>query len=143
MKKLKKIFSLYDKYKEVINYLIFGFLTTVISLIVYYALTFSVVNPDNAFELQIANILSWVAGVSFAYVTNRKYVFKSNNSNVKRELFSFVGSRVITLLMDMFIMGLFVTILGFNDKIMKIISQVIVIVSNYFFSKIIVFKKQK
>lgn len=59
-------------------YLIFGVLTTVVSLAVYYLLIFTVLNPENAIQLQIANILSWVAGVAFAYITNRKYVFESN-----------------------------------------------------------------
>ncbi|MBQ6494981.1 MAG: GtrA family protein [Bacilli bacterium] len=134
--------NLYNNYKEVINYLIFGFLTTIISLIVYYALTLTIINPNKAIELQVANILSWVAGVIFAYITNRKYVFNSKNKNVKKELISFVSARVVTLLLDMFIMGLFVSILGFNDRIMKIISQIIVIISNYIFSKLFVFKKR-
>lgn len=136
-----KIINFYNKYKEIINYLIFGFLTTVVSLIVYYGLTFTIINPNKAIELQIANILSWLAGVIFAYVTNRKYVFNSKNSNIKKELFNFGGARVITLAMDMVIMGVFVTVLGLNDKIMKIISQIIVVASNYIFSKLFVFKK--
>lgn len=139
---MKKVINLYNNYKEVINYLIFGFLTTIISLIVYYALTLTIINPNKAIELQVANILSWVAGVTFAYITNRKYVFNSKNKNVKKELISFVSARVVTLLLDMFIMGLFVSILGFNDRIMKIISQIIVIISNYIFSKLFVFKKR-
>lgn len=139
---MKKVINLYNNYKEVINYLIFGFLTTIISLIVYYALTLTIINPNKAIELQVANILSWVAGVIFAYITNRKYVFNSKNKNVKKELISFVSARVVTLLLDMFIMGLFVSILGFNDRIMKIISQIIVIISNYIFSKLFVFKKR-
>ncbi len=133
--------DLYNKYREIINYLIFGFLTTIISLIVYYCLTFTIINPKDAIMLQVANILSWIAGVTFAYITNRKYVFNSKNTNIKKELVSFVSARVVTLILDMLIMGVFVTLLGFNDKIMKIISQVVVIVSNYVFSKLFVFKE--
>ena len=140
---MKKVINLYNNYKEVINYLIFGFLTTIISLIVYYALTLTIINPNKAIELQVANILSWVAGVTFAYITNRKYVFNSKNKNVKKELISFVSARVVTLLLDMFIMGLFVSILGFNDRIMKIISQIIVIIGNYIFSKLFIFSKKE
>ena len=140
MNKLKELFN---KYKEVIMYLIFGVLTTVFSLIVYWIVTVTFLNPDDALQLQIANIISWIAGVSFAYVTNRKYVFESKNKNKLKELSSFVGARVITLIFDMLIMGVGVTMLHFNDKIMKIISQVIVIVSNYVFSKLFVFKKSK
>lgn len=139
---MNKIVSLYKKYIEIINYLIFGFLTTVICLAVYYVLTLTIIDPNNGFGLQIANVLSWIAGVIFAYVTNRKFVFNSNNKNVKKELISFVSARIVTLLMDMLIMGISVSILGLNDKIMKIISQVVVIVSNYIFSKLFVFKKR-
>ena len=130
-----------NKYREVIMYLIFGVLTTVISLAVYYALVYTVLNPATALELQTANIISWVAGVIFAYFTNRKYVFESKNQNKAKEAGSFVLARVTTLLMDMLSMFLGVTILAFSDKIVKIISQVLVIVSNYIFSKIFVFKK--
>lgn len=140
---MKKIKELYIKYKEVINYLIFGVLTTVISLIVYYVTVFTFLNPDNAVQLQIANILSWIAGVTFAYVTNRKYVFESKEKNKVKEASKFVLARVTTLIMDMLIMWLGVTILHLNDKIIKLISQVVIIVSNYIFSKLFVFKNKK
>ncbi len=139
---MEKITELYKKYKEVINYLIFGVLTTIVSLIVYYASVYTFLNPDNAIQLQIANILSWVAGVTFAYFTNRKYVFESNEKNKIKEASKFVLARVTTLIMDMIIMWLGVTVLHCNDKIVKIISQIVIIVSNYIFSKLFVFKKE-
>lgn len=135
--------SVYEKYKEIINYLIFGVLTTVTSLIVYYGLTFTIINPDDALMLQVANVISWIAGVLFAYFTNRKYVFESKNTNKIKEFTSFVGARVTTLLLDMAIMGLGVTILHGNDKIMKLISQILVIVGNYVLSKVFVFRKKE
>ena len=128
--------------KEVIMYLIFGVLTTVVSLIVYYALIFTILNPENAIQLQIANIISWIAGVAFAYVTNRKFVFESKEKNKLKELSKFVSSRLVTLFLDMFIMFIGVTCLKGNDKIVKLISQVLVIIGNYVFSKIFVFKKK-
>ena len=128
--------------REVIMYLIFGVLTTVVSLVVYYALIFTILNPENAIQLQIANILSWIAGVAFAYVTNRKYVFESKEENKLKELSKFVTSRLVTLFLDMFIMFVGVTCLKGNDKIVKLISQVLVIIGNYVFSKIFVFKKK-
>lgn len=133
--------NLFNKYREIIMYLIFGVLTTVVSLAVYYLLVYTILNPDNAFELQIANIISWIAGVAFAYVTNRSVVFQSNNKNKAKEATSFVLARVVTLVMDMIIMFVGVTLLHGNDKILKLISQVVVIVSNYIFSKLFVFKK--
>lgn len=135
--------NIYEKYKEIINYLIFGVLTTVISLIVYYGLTYTIINPDNAFMLQVANVISWIAGVLFAYFTNRKYVFESKNEKKLKEFSSFVGARITTLLLDMAIMGVGVSLLHGNDKIMKLISQVLVIVGNYLLSKIFVFRKRE
>lgn len=134
--------ELFNKYKEIIMYLIFGVLTTIISLIVYYALTYTILNPNNSIYLQIANILSWIAGVLFAYFTNRKYVFESKNENKLKEFTSFIGTRVTTLILDMLIMGVGVSLLHGNDKILKLISQVLVIVGNYVLSKLIVFKKK-
>lgn len=136
-----KIKELYVRYKEIINYLIVGFLTTIVSLAVYYITVFTLLNPENSIQLQIANILSWIAGVAFAYFTNRKYVFESRNANKIQEATKFVSSRITTLVLDMLIMWLGVTILNFNDKIIKLISQVLVIVGNYILSKIFVFKK--
>lgn len=133
--------ELFNKYKEIIMYLIFGVLTTVISLIVYYALTYTILNPNNSIYLQIANILSWIAGVLFAYFTNREYVFESKNENKLKEFISFVGARVTTLILDMIIMGVGVTFLRINDKILKLISQVLVVIVNYVLSKLIIFKK--
>lgn len=130
------------KHKEKILYLIFGGLTTLVSLIVYYGVTFTILNPENAIELQIANILSWICGFLFAYFTNRKYVFNSNNKKNKEFLLFFI-SRISTLLLDMLIMYIFVTKLNLNNIIFKLISQVLVIIINYILSKIIVFKKQK
>ena len=133
--------ELFNKYREIIMYLIFGVLTTIVSLAVYYILVYTILNPDNAIQLQLANIISWIAGVAFAYFTNRSVVFQSTNKNKLKEAGSFVLARVVTLVMDMIIMFVGVTLLNGNDKILKLISQVIVIVSNYVFSKLFVFKK--
>ena len=138
---MKKIKELYLKYKEVINYLIFGVLTTLVSLAVYYISVFTFLNPENSIQLQIANILSWIAGVTFAYFTNRKFVFESKEENKLKEGGKFVFARATTLVMDMLIMWLGVTVLHLNDKIIKLISQIVIIVSNYIFSKLFVFKK--
>lgn len=140
---MKKILEIYHKYEEIINYLIVGVLTTVVSLVVYYLCTATFLNPENEVQLQIANIISWVISVAFAYITNRLFVFKSKEKNIVREATSFVGSRVISLLMDMFIMFVIVSILHLNDKIGKLVSQVIVIVANYILSKLFVFKSKE
>ena len=74
---MDKIKNIYIKYKEIINYLIFGVLATIISLVTYYVCVYTILKPENAVQLQIANIISWIASVIFAYFTNRKFVFES------------------------------------------------------------------
>jgi putative flippase GtrA len=140
---MKKLIELFKKYEEVIRYLIVGVLTTVVSLVTYYICVITILDPKVALELQIANIISWICSVAFAYITNRIFVFKSKSKKLFKEITSFVSSRIVTLLLDMGIMFLMVTLLNMNDKISKIIVQVIVIVLNYVLSKIFVFKKKK
>lgn len=140
---MNKIKELYLKYKEIINYLIFGVLTTIVALVTYYICVYTILDPNNAVQLQIANVISWIISVAFAYITNRKFVFESKEKNKIKEASKFVTSRIVTLIMDMAIMYVGVTALKFNDKIMKLISQVVVIVMNYILSKILVFKKEK
>lgn len=137
---MNKITELYHRHKEIVNYLIVGCLTTVVSLGVYYGLVLTVLDPDNAIQLQIANVASWVAGVTFAYFTNRKYVFESKNPNMLREAGSFVAARVGTLIMDMVFMFLTVSMFGMNDKVAKLLDQVLITVANYLLSKLFVFR---
>ena len=130
--------KIYSKHKEKILYLFFGGLTTLITLITYYILTHTLLNPNINLELQITNIISWLLGFLFAFITNRKYVFSSNNK-IKNDFIKFFISRIFTLLLDMLIMFIFVTLLRFNDLIIKIISQIIIIITNYVLSKVFVF----
>lgn len=140
---MKKIINLYKKYEEIINYLIIGVLTTIISLVTYYICVYTFLDPKDAIELQIANIISWIIAVLFAYITNRIFVFKSKSKEILKEITSFVSARILTLLIDMLIMFIMVTTLHMNDKISKLIVQVVVIVLNYIFSKLFVFKKKR
>lgn len=135
--------NLYLKYKEIINYLIFGFLTTVVSLGIYYLLTITILDPNKPVELQIANVISWIFAVNFAYFTNRKYVFNSQDKHVFKEMLKFYLARITSLLIDMLLMYILVSKLKYNDRIMKIIVQVVVIVMNYLFSKIFIFNSQR
>ena len=131
----------YHKYKEVLMYLLFGGLTTVLSVTVRILLFHTLCNPEKAFDVQAATIISNAVGIAFAYVTNRAYVFESKNKNRLKEAGSFVLGRLFTLLMDMGIMYVGVTLLSQNESIITILSQVLVIVSNYLISKLFVFKK--
>ncbi len=139
---MKKIWELYKKHEEIINYLIVGVRTTVVSFIAYVAATRTFLDPNNPVQLQIANIIKWVVGVSFAYVTNRIFVFKSKEENILKEITAFTSSRVLTLFLDMGVMWLLVTKMGINDIIANTISIVLVTVGNYILSKLFVFKKQ-
>ena len=143
MKKIiKKVWNLYKKYDEMINYLIVGGLTTVVSLGTYCFCVYTFLNPNNAFQLQIANIISWISCVTFAYFTNRIFVFKSKRTDKLKEAISFYGSRIATLLLEMGIMFVFVTILHFNDKIIKLVAQVVITILNYVLSKLLIFRKK-
>ena len=141
-----KLKEFYKKYKEIINYMIFGTLTAVVNLVVKYILLFTICDPTNGFELQTAIVISWIAAVIFAYITNRKYVFFSKNEKWLKELIGFVGGRLATLLIEMFVMWFFVTNLKLNTDtqvvLFTIVSQILVIIGNYIVSKLFVFKKE-
>ena len=108
---MKKIIELYKKYEEIINYLIIGVLTTVVNLAVKYALLFTVLNASDATQLQIAVVISWIVACLFAYITNRKIVFKSKSKKILKEFIAFVSARLFTLILEMLIMFIFVTLL--------------------------------
>ena len=135
--------ELYRKYEEIINYLIVGVLTTAVSLGIYYGSVWTFLNPRDPFQLQAANVLSWVGAVAFAYVANRRYVFHSRSRSRLLEAGRFALSRAATLLMDMAIMYLLVTLAGGSDKIAKLVSQAAVMVGNYVFSKLFVFRRSR
>ena len=123
-------------------YLIFGVLTTLVSVVTRIVLFHTLCNADKALDVQIATVISNIVGITFAYFTNRKYVFESTNKNKLKEAISFVGGRMSTLLIDMLIMFIGVTVLKGNENIVTLISQVLVIVANYLISKLFVFKKR-
>ena len=144
---INKCMNIYKKNEEVINYLVMGVLATIVNIGVKYVLLFTILNPKDAFELQLSVIISWVAAVLFAYTTNRTIVFKSESKNVLKEFLSFVVARVITLIMEMIIMWFFITFLKLDTNlwviVITIFAQALVIILNYVFSKLFIFKKEK
>lgn len=144
---MQKIKELYLKYKEIINYLIFGVLTTVVSLATKYLLLFTILDASNAFQLQIAVVTSWVTACLFAYITNRIWVFESKSKEIIKEMVKFFAARLATLGMEMLIMFIFVTALGLNSDmwviVWTLVSQVVIIIGNYILSKLVVFKDKK
>ena len=133
--------DLYVKYKEIVNYVIAGGVTTLVSLGTYYLLTNLLLNPKDVFQLQISNVVSWIVSVATAYIINRIFVFRSENSNIFKEISMFYIARIGTLIIDMLSMFILVNIIGLNDKISKIIVQFIIMILNYVFSKFLIFKK--
>ena len=144
---MKKIIELYKKYEELINYLVMGVLATVVNLAVKYGLLFTILDASNATQLQIAVIISWVAACLFAYFTNRKFVFKSNSEKILKEFTAFVSARIFTLILEMLIMFIFVTLLKLDSDlwvvVWSLVAQIVVIVVNYILSKLVIFKKEK
>lgn len=123
--------------KEVISYLIFGILTTLVNIVVY-----TICNDVLQIQYLISNAIAWIVSVLFAYFTNRKYVFESHNSSIINELVKFIGARVSTGIMDMILMWLFVDVLSMQSMISKIIVNVVVVILNYIFSKLFVFQEE-
>ena len=144
---MQKIKELYLKYKEIVNYLFFGVLATVVSLGVKYLLLFTILNAENAFQLQLSVIISWVAACAFAYLTNRLWVFESKSKEIVKEMIKFFTARLATLGLEMLIMFVFVTVLELNSDmwviIWTLVAQVLVIIGNYILSKLLVFKNKK
>lgn len=139
----KKIWDIYYKYEEIFNYLIIGVLTTVVSLVSYFI--FSKVLPiEKSLYFILANTLSWVLAVIFAYITNKIFVFKSNTKGKEayNEAIKFISSRIFSFLVDIIIMFILVKVLMFSNSLSKLIVQIVVLILNYILSKIIVFKKK-
>ena len=139
---MKQMWAWMSRHKQIIRYLIFGVLTTVVSLGLYALCTMTFLNPQDSTQLAAANIISWIGSVTFAYITNRKYVFESKSSQKLREAASFFLSRISTLLIDMACMHIFVQWIRMDDKIAKLIVQVILVITNYVLSRFLVFRQK-
>ena len=130
--------SWYNKYREVLTYLVFGVLTTVVNILSFYILRkFGV-------EVYYSNIIAWILSVVFAFVTNKLFVFESKDKSKKeslKELFNFFGFRLLSLGIDTLALYLLLNVVNAGEMIAKIISNVVVIILNYVFSKLFVFKK--
>lgn len=138
---MNKIKELIKENNEIIKYLIFGALTTLISLTTYFIMTLFL-DVNEPIQLQVCNITSWILSILFAFFTNKIFVFKSKEKKTIKELIKFLTGRIITLLIDMIIMFIFVSLMHFNDKIVKLLLQIIIIILNYIISKYFVFKKE-
>lgn len=136
---MKTIRALIEKYYDILVYLVFGVLTTVVNYIVYlpcYNLL--------GFSATISNMIAWVVAVAFAYLTNKPFVFRSHDWSAKTvvpELTKFVGSRIFSGALETGIIFVTVDCLLWNGNIMKLITSVLVVILNYVASKLLVFRK--
>ncbi len=131
--------------RETISYLVFGVLTTVVCLVSYELIKLLLTGGGELSTLQmnIANVGSWVIAVAFAFVTNKFFVFQSKSVSIKtlmKEIPSFVGARILSLGFEIVWMNVTVGLLNINDSIAKIGAQFGIVVMNYVFSKLFIFK---
>lgn len=148
MKKLLK------KYKELILYVVFGALTTLVNYVVYFGC------KALHIPYQPATVIAWIAAVAFAYITNRIWVFESKTFGAKaicKEIVLFVGARLFSLVLELIIMFIGMDLLSAGERtvvlfdktlplgefVTKTVAQIVIIVSNYVFSKLVVFRKKR
>lgn len=132
------------KYREIIIYLIVGVLTTIVAWGANFACEWLFLDPYISWQNDIINTVGWVAGVLFAYPLNRKWVFKSTNPHILKEFGGFAASRLSTWILDIIVMRVTVNVIGMNYWVAKIfIAAVLVMILNYVFSKVLIFRKKK
>lgn len=137
---MKRMIELLKKYKSFIAYAVFGVFTTIVNIVTYNVCYYN-------FEISntLSNIIAWVLAVTFAYLTNKVWVFDSKSWKwevLRREVPAFISCRLATGVMDLIIMFVCVDLLGWHAMLMKLLSNVLVIILNYVFSKLVIFKKR-
>ena len=138
--KEKTIGILKGNNKEIINYLVFGVFTTIVNYVSYFSAT-KIFNINYL----LANIIAWFISVVFAYITNKFYVFDNKSIEFKyliKEISLFISARLMSGGIETIFLFIFVSLLSFNDSIIKIIASVFVVIFNYFLSKFIIFKEE-
>lgn len=150
---MKKIKELLKKYREIITYVIFGALTTVVNYIIYFLCKYV------GIQYEVSTVIAWLGAVAFAYITNRIFVFESKSKGVKsifKEVTLFVAARLFSLGLELIIMYIGMDLLHAGDTTMafagktlplgefitKTVAQIVIIISNYVFSKLVIFRKE-
>ena len=137
---LKKLIN-----KETVTYLIFGVLTTVVNFAVFKGFDMLFTKTVSVDLVLLTNIIAWVVSVAFAFVTNKLFVFESKSwspSVAGKEFLGFVGARILSFFAESFLMFVLVTVLSQNEILAKILVGIVVIIMNYVFSKLFIFKKK-
>lgn len=119
--------------EETFRYIIVGIATTLVNFTMFIIL-------KNFMEVNIANILSIMTSIIFAFFTNKNYVFESKNENILNMFLLFIGSRAVSMVLEIILVFIFVSVLLFNSILVKIVVNIIVIILNYVFSKKIFIK---
>lgn len=133
----EKIINLYQRYREVIDYTIFGGLTTLVNIVAFYFF-----DTVLGWPYLIANAIAIILSILFAYVTNKLFVFKSDTADFREtalEFFRFIGFRLLSGVADMLAMWVLVDLVTMDTNIAKFLTQFIVVVLNYIFSKFFIF----
>ena len=142
---IEKVKALCRKHREILVYLIVGGLTTLVSWSAKFLFNYLVyggaAHPDGL-QNTILSVVENAAGIAFAYPTNRAWVFQSKNPNILAEASSFVGSRLVTMLIGWLLNLLIVNVLGFSVFVGTVVASVFVVIGNYVISKLFVFKKK-
>ena len=136
---MDKIIALIKKYWDILVYLVFGVLTTVVDFLIYFPCYNLLHIPATA-----SNVIAWAGAVIFAYLTNKPFVFRSHDWSAKTvipELTKFVGTRVASGAAESAILWITVDFLGWNGNIWKLVTSVLVVILNYIGSKLLVFRK--
>ena len=131
----------YYDHQEIIDYGFFGVLTTILNYIIYFLclVTFGM-------HYASSNAIAWFIAVIFAFITNKYYVFHSvqwDFSTTFRECWQFISARIISVLVETALLWLFIDIFLCDERIIKIFTNIVVIILNYLFSKLIIFKNKK
>lgn len=143
MQKLKKWLMNFDfmtkHYYSILMYLIMGSITTLINVVTFY-----IFNSTLGLNYTVANIIAWIFAVLFAYISNKLYVFESKHNSFAelfQEISSFLGFRVLSLFMDLVVMFVCISVVHINPLISKVLANIVVLIANYIFSKLFIFKK--
>ena len=133
--------KLFEQYKSVISYLFWGVITTVVNIVV-----FAILSKNLHLYYQLSNVIAWFVSVLVAYISNKLWVFNSKTTGFKAimaEAGRFFFMRTTTLILEMIILFIGISLMHGNEIIVKIIDNAIVVISNYAFSKLIVFREEK
>lgn len=136
---MEAILRLYRKYRETINYLFFGVVTTIVNFVIYYLLLFT------GMHYIVAQVIAWIGAVIVAYITNKLWVFDDHAKGVRaiaKQFCSFTASRLFSFGIETLLLYLMVDVGSISDRIAKLPVAVLTVILNYVTGKLIVFRRR-